>query len=270
MNRISRQITRVAQRKKKALVAFITAGYPDIKTTERAVRVLEKAGVDMIELGMPFSDPIADGAVIQEASAVALRKGMSVAKFLGLVRRVRRHSDLPLIMMTYYNPLLRYGFDRFSQDAAASGLDGIIVPDMPVEESAGLRQALQRYDLNLILLVSPVTGPQRSQRIAQRSQGFVYYVSLTGVTGTRQTLPADVLTKVRKLKQSISRPVFVGFGISTPQQVQGICRIADGVIIGSAIVKRMGQWQNDARWPGRLGAYVRSLNRMTQVKYHHG
>jgi len=263
MNRILKRNIRLKQSGKKAFVAYITAGFPNIKVTEQLVSTLEKSGVDFIELGMPFSDPIADGPTIQYASAWALKKGMNLVKYLKLIRRLRKKTQLPLIMMTYYNPIFKFGLKRFAQAAANSGIDGVIVPDLPPEEAVDLKRNLQAKKISLIFLLAPTSDIKRIKKIVRLSSGFIYYVSLTGVTGTRGKLPSDLIKKVRLIKQHSRIPIYVGFGISSPKQVKYISQFADGVIIGSAIIKIIQTKYGKKGFLRNIERFIVNLNRTT-------
>lgn len=236
-NRIESKFNDLKRIKKKAFIAFITAGDPSLKVTEELVLSFEKAGVDIIELGVPFSDPLADGPTIQAASQRALKGQVTLEKILNAVRRIRKKSQMPLALMTYYNPVFHYGEDRFATKARQAGVDGLIVPDLPPEEAKGLIRAARRNHLSLSFFLSPTTTRTRMQRIVKAATGFIYYVSLTGVTGARTSLPKNLIADIKGAKRLTTKPICVGFGVSTPAQVRLITRIADGVIVGSAIIK---------------------------------
>lgn len=237
MNRIDEKFRELKNGKQKAFIAYITAGDPDLGTTGKLIIELEKRGVDLIELGIPFSDPLADGPTIQAASQRALRKGVTVKAIMRLVRSLRKSVKVPFVFMTYYNPVLQYGLKKFVKDAKASGVDGIIVPDLPLEESGALSKIAREEDFSLILLTAPTSTNERLKKISVRSRGFIYFVSLTGVTGARSKLPADLKNNVRRLKRFTKTPVCVGFGVSTPGQAKAVASVADGVIVGSAIIR---------------------------------
>jgi len=239
LNRIDVKFRQLKKNRQKALIIFITAGYPSLDATYKLILEFSRIGVDIIELGVPFSDPIADGPVIQKASQVALNKKVNLIDILNLVRRARKKTDIPICLMTYYNPVFCFGERRFVKMAAASGVDGLLVPDLPPEEAGVLLGLARKSDLDIIFFISPTTTPKRIKSIARVSKGFVYYISLTGITGIRKNLPQDLVSNIRSLKKNISRPICVGFGISTPGQVKQIFRIADGAIIGSAVVKKI-------------------------------
>lgn len=241
MNRIDKKFRELKSRKKKAFIAYITAGDPDLKTTARIVPALEESGVDIIELGIPFSDPIADGPTIQAASQRALENKVTVKKIFAMASALRKSTQIPLVFMTYYNPVLRFGLDKFMKSCRSCGVDGVIVPDLPCEEAGGLIRAGRSCGIATIFLVAPTSTKARAARIARDSKGFIYYVSLTGVTGARRALPHDAVSKIRAIKSLTDKPVAVGFGVSDAAQARGLAKVADGVIVGSAIVKIIGE-----------------------------
>lgn len=259
MNRIEKKFKELKKYKRKAFVAFITAGYPNLTITEALVKGLAAAGVDIIELGVPFSDPMSDGPVIQEASHHALKKGVSLRDILRLVKRVRKTADIPLCLMTYYNPVFCFGERAFVRAASAAGVDGVIIPDLPPDEGASLVQLMNQFHLDTILFIAPTTTPQRMKRIAGLARGFIYYVSLTGVTGMRRNLPEGIARNLRAIKKVTHKPVCVGFGVSDPRQVREIQRIADGVIVGSAIVKKIKENMNHKQLVQNVVRFVNHL-----------
>ena len=223
--------------KKKVLIPFLVAGDPSLKATERLVLAFEKAGADLIEIGVPFSDPMADGPVIQAASERALKGGTTLKKVLGLVRRIRVRSEVPLLLMGYYNPIHAYGLKRYAQEAKKSGLSATIVVDLPPEESGALDRELKRVGIDLIRLLTPTSDRRRIQKVVQRSGGFIYFVSVTGITGSSVKGEETIGKKVAEIRRSTKLPIVIGFGISTPTQAGRLARMADGVVIGSALVK---------------------------------
>lgn len=237
MNRIDKKFKALRKNRQKAFIAYITAGDPDLGATARIVPALEGAGVDIIELGIPFSDPLADGPTIQAASKRALKNKAHLPGIFKMVRALRRKTEIPIAFMTYFNPVFRYGLEKFVNDCARSGVDGIIVPDLPHEEAAELIKLGRAKKVATIFLAAPTSTRDRVRNIIKDSSGFIYYVSLTGVTGARRNLPKELAAKIRSLKSMSAKPVCVGFGVSTPQQAKQIAAFADGVIIGSAIVK---------------------------------
>lgn len=259
MNRIEAMFAEKKRTGGRAFIPYITAGFPDMKRTERIIGLLEKNGADLIELGIPFSDPIADGPTIQKSSAEALAAGTKVAAILDLVRRVRCGSRIPMLFMTAYNPIYHYGLERFTDDAGEAGIDAFLVPDLPLEESGELESVCRDRDLPLVYLVAPTTPPERRKQICSRSRGFVYYISLKGVTGERASLPADLEREVQELHRHSDLPIAVGFGISKPEHARQVARIAEGVIVGSAIVKRIDELRDEGDWEARLGDFVAAL-----------
>ena len=240
MNRIDRAFKGLKARRKKAFITYITAGDPNLAVTAKLVRALESSGVDLIELGIPFSDPLADGPVIQAASKRALDRGATLKKIFAAVKALRRTSEVPIVFMTYYNPVLHYGVGRFMKECRRCGVDGVIVPDLPCEEAKELIRYSRKEKIAAIFLAAPTSTKVRLKAIAKNSAGFIYYVSLTGVTGARTKLPPEVISKVRTIKRMTKKPVCVGFGVSNPGQAKGIAKVADGVIVGSAIVGVIG------------------------------
>jgi tryptophan synthase alpha chain len=260
MNRIERKFTQLKKQNKQALIAFITAGYPDLATTEKLVHEFEKNGVDIIELGVPFSDPLADGPVIQEASKVALERGINLSKILELVKVLRRKTDLPICLMTYYNPVFCFKDKRFAKQAAACGVDGVIIPDLPYEEATGFSRMAAAYGLINIFFIAPTSSLARIKAISRVARGFIYYVSLAGVTGSRKSLSADLKTKLAVIKKIARTPVCAGFGISCARQVAQVNKIADGAIVGSAIVAKIKENLKSPGLVSRVGSFVRHLN----------
>ncbi|TAJ08764.1 MAG: tryptophan synthase subunit alpha [Nitrospirae bacterium] len=258
-NRLDATFERLKAKGQKALVTYIMAGDPSLQETETLVLELEKAGADVVELGVPFSDPIADGPVIQAAAERALRGGTSLRKILGTVASLRRRTQIPLVLMAYYNTIHAMGEAAFCRQAAEAGVDGLIVPDMPPEEAGPLDAPAAASGLRLIYLLAPTSTPARRTMVARRSRGFVYYVSLTGITGAKLTDLGEVRLNVEKIRRATDVPVAVGFGIATPQDAAQVAGIADGVIVGSAIVRQIGEHQQDPRLAERIGQFARSL-----------
>ncbi len=231
------QISAVFKPGRKALIAYITVGYPDMETTLKAASILSTSGCDIIELGIPFSDPLADGATIQKASYQALQRGVTPQTCLETASRLRQSMTTPLVFMTYYNPVLSFGLDGFCRDCVEAGIDGLIVPDLPPEEGVELEAAAQKHNLDLVYLLAPTSTEERITMVAERSRGFIYLVSLTGVTGARQTLPAELEDFVKRVRQKAKQPLCVGFGISNAEQARRVARVADGVIVGSRLIQ---------------------------------
>ena len=239
MNRIDKKFIELKKRQEKALIIYLTAGDPSLQKNEALIYAFEKDGVDLIELGVPFSDPLADGPVIQEASQRSLKKKTNLVKILKLVGRVRRRSQVPILLMSYLNPILSYGLSAFATMAKKSGVDGVIIPDLPVDEGKEIASVMRRHEIDLVYLVAPTSTKKRIRLITGATRGFVYYVSLTGITGTRRSLPLRLDQSLAALKKESRFPVCVGFGVSNPEQAKQAARSADGVIIGSAVVKAL-------------------------------
>ncbi len=260
MSRLKNTFNRLRKKNETALIPYIMAGDPDLATTKTLILEMEKAGCDIIEIGAPFSDPLADGPTIQKAAIRSLRNRTSIADVLGLVSDVRKTSKIPLILMTYYNLIFKYGEERFVNDAAAAGLDGIILPDLPPEEAGGLIPPAKKAGLDMIFLLAPTSTDERIKLVCRLSQGFVYYVSLTGVTGARAGVQSSVRDSLRKIKQATDKPVAVGFGISTPDQAAQVSQWgADGVIVGSALVKVIEEHAASPDVVSRAAAFVKAL-----------
>jgi tryptophan synthase alpha chain len=226
---------------RKALAPFVTAGDPDADTTVAVLQTLDKAGASLCELGVPYSDPIADGAVIQASYTRALGKGFTLAGVFDVAKRASADCSMPILAMASYSLIFRRGIDRFVADAVAAGLAGFVVPDLPLEESDDLDAACRKAGLALVRLVTPTTPPERAEAIAKKSTGFLYCVSVAGVTGARTDLPPGLVDRVKWLKTKTDVPILVGFGISGPDQVRGVAAVADGVIVGSALVRRIAE-----------------------------
>jgi len=235
----------------KALIIFIMAGDPSLAATEKLVYEIEKSGADIIELGIPFSDSIADGVTIRGAAGRALAKGVSAADTVKLAKKIRKKSQIPLIFMTSFNILYSYGLEKFVKDSADAGVDGLIIPDLPVDEADNIK----KNGLDLIFLVSPNSSDEHIKLAAQRSSGFVYTVSLTGITGARKELPMDISEVIGKIRRYTKTPVAIGFGISTPVQAKQAASLADGVIVGSAVIDVI------AKKPKQVGKFVASLKK---------
>ncbi|MDD5196168.1 MAG: tryptophan synthase subunit alpha [Candidatus Omnitrophica bacterium] len=260
MNRIDKKFKDLKKTGKKAFIAFITAGFPSLPVTEKLIYALDKIGVDILELGVPFSDPMADGPVIQAASQEALRKNTHLVDILNLVKKARKKTEMPICLMTYYNPVFCFPDDKFILEAKKSGVDGVIIPDLPPEEGKGFIAAAKGRGLDTICFLSPTSSKKRIKLISRVAQGFIYYVSLTGVTGARSKLPEDIRKNVRLIKRYARKPVCVGFGVSTPSQAREIKKIADGVIIGSAIVKKIKENSGSPDLIKRVSNFVAKLN----------
>ncbi len=260
MSRIKNTFNRLRKKKEPALIPYIMAGDPDLAITRTLIHELEQAGADIIELGAPFSDPLADGPTIQKAAIRSLKNHTSIADVLGFVADIRKESRIPLILMTYYNLIFKYGEDRFVTDAAAAGLDGVILPDLPPEEAGTLIPPAKKAGLDTIFLLAPTSTAERIRLVCRVSQGFVYYVSLTGVTGARAGVQSSVQDSLKTIKQATDKPVAVGFGISTPDQAAQVAHWgADGVIVGSALVKVIEEYGGTPGLVPKAAAFVRAL-----------
>lgn len=239
MSRIAERFEVLKSAGRKGFIAYVTAGYPDVAGTLKAVQVLEAAGADVIELGIPFSDPMADGPVIQKAATLALQAGITTGKIIELVREIRKTSQIPLVVMTYINTILNIGVEKFVAAFADAGLDGMIVPDLPLEESGLLSQVCAEAGLDFIQLVAPTTPQDRLVKICQKAQGFVYCVSNTGVTGVREVDFSQIAPVINIVRNQTTVPSAIGFGIGSPQGAQQAAKYADAVIVGSAIMQRL-------------------------------
>ena len=262
MNRIDETFKKLRQEKKKAFIPYITAGDPDLATSKKVIRSLSDAGADIIELGIPFSDPLADGPTIQNAVKRSLDAGCTVRKVFSMVKALRRSIDTPFVFMTYYNPVFNFGLEAFCQASLRAGIDGLIIPDLPPEEGAELEAITNKLKLDLIYLLAPTSTEERIATVTERSRGFIYLVSVTGVTGARQALPLELESFVKRIKQKATQPLCVGFGISTPEQARRVASVADGVIVGSHLIRLI---EEDATFSS-LKAFVLSLRKALDVK----
>ena len=254
MSRIGERFARLRRDGAKGFVAFLTAGDPSLERTLSAARELDRAGADVLELGVPFSDPVADGPVIQRSSERALRRGTTLADVLETVRSLRRESELPVLLFGYFNPFLRYGLGRLARDAKAAGVDGVLVTDLPPEEAGDWLQEARGHDLDTVFLAAPTSPDARLRSVAAASRGFVYAVSRTGITGERQSLSEEAGPLVNRIKSMTAEPVALGFGISTPEQVGAAAATADAVVVGSALVRFL-----EEKPDGGLAEYVQWL-----------
>ena len=243
----------------KALVAFYTAGDPDMDASKEIFAVIEKNGADIVEIGVPFSDPLADGPTIQASSYRSLNNGTTLKKIIRMVADIRKTSELPVVLMTSFNPIFVYGQKEFVADAVKAGVDGVIIPDLPHEEA---EEFLAIADgLDMIFLLAPTSTTDRIQQIGKISKGFIYYISLTGTTGTKESLSVGLEEKVSEIKNSVSLPVLVGFGISGPEQAAKAAKVSDGVILGSAIVKLIETNSNPVERDRKLGEFLTSIQK---------
>ncbi len=259
MLRIAETFAALRAKNKTALIPFLTAGDPDMATSAALVHTLVENGADLIELGVPFSDPMADGPTIQAASERALAAGATLDKVLRLVTEVRKTCQVPLVLMGYYNPVFRYGAERFARDAAAAGVDGVLLVDLPPEEAAEISATLKAAGIVMITLLAPTTPPARMRRLAQAAEGYLYYVSMTGVTGAQQISPEDIRLAVEELKAMTEVPVGVGFGITTVADARAVGEFADGVVVGSALVKIIADYGQSEELLPRVAKFIAAL-----------
>lgn len=258
-NRIEQRFDDLKARGETAFIPFITAGDPNLAQTEAVIHALEAAGADVLELGIPFSDPVGDGPAIQEASQRALRHHVTPRDILALIRRVRESSQLPILLFSYYNPLLAYGLEQFAKDAATAGADGVLCVDLPPEEADEYKAALDAVGMCTVFLTAPTTTDARLGHVAQQCTGFVYYVSRLGVTGERAALADDLESAVARIKRHTAKPVAVGFGISQPEHARGVAAVAEGVVVGSALVRMIGEMGEAPDMPAKVGAFAKTL-----------
>jgi len=258
-NRLIQRISEARRKRRKLFSAFLTLGFPTVQATEKMIEGFAARGVDLVELGFPFSDPLADGPTIQFSSEAALRRGVSLRDAFRVVRKLRKRGvEIPILFFSYLNPIFHSGLATFPRRLKEAGFDGLIVPDCPPEEDLPLWKACERAGIASVFLVAPTTTPERARKIFARSSGFLYYVSLRGVTGARKTLPRDLGENVKRLHRLGRKPVLVGFGVSTPRQVREVARVGDGVIVGSAVVDRI------RRSRGKLGPVLRFVESLAR------
>jgi tryptophan synthase alpha chain len=253
------RIARAFSRERKIFIPYITAGDPTPAHTSALVLALERGGAGLVELGVPFSDPIADGPVIQRASERALRSGNTLPGLIEIVREIRRHSQIPLLLFSYLNPLLKYGFDRLARDASDAGIDGVLLTDLSIEEAADPVRRLREHSLDTVFLAAPTSTDRRLRLVAEHSSGFIYLVSRTGVTGEQKSLSGAAAPLARRMREFTPLPLAIGFGISTPAQVAEVAAIGDAVVVGSAIVKFIETHASSPQLPQQLEAFTRHL-----------
>jgi len=261
MGRVNETFRALRLKGEKALIPFITAGDPDLVTTEKLIFVLEKNGADLIELGVPFSDPMADGPTIQMASERSLAKGTNLKMIFQLVERIRTKTSIPIILMGYYNPFLMYNLKYLAHDAQHAGVDGILTVDLPPEEAHEMKSHIKRVGLDMIFLLAPTSDDERIKLIVKNASGFIYYVSLTGVTGIRSKLAWDIRKQIEKIRRYTELPIGVGFGISNPLQAKVVAQWADAVVVGSAIIKIMEESKNKKQMLRNVGQFVFQIKR---------
>jgi len=261
MGRIGKKFQELKRKNEKALVVYLTAGDPDLPTTEALIPALALAGVDILEIGVPFSDPTADGPVIQAASLRAIKSGATLVGILDMIARVRQVSDTPIVLFGYYNPIFIFGGEAFALRAKAAGVDGILIVDLPPEEAVELRRYTDRAGIDFISLIAPTTFDERIRWIAKKAQGFIYYISVTGVTGTAKPNVEDIQRDVARIRKACDLPVAVGFGISTPGQAAEIAPHADGIVVGSAIVKMIEENAGRADLIPRVSSFAGAIKK---------
>ncbi|MBI4685435.1 MAG: tryptophan synthase subunit alpha [Nitrospirae bacterium] len=239
MNRIEKRFKELKAENKKAFIPYVMAGDPSPKETKKIVLVLEECGADIVELGVPFTDPLADGPTIQRAAERAIKKRVTLKRVISLVRDLRRRTEIPLILMTYYNPVFKYGDERFIGDAKEAGVDGVIIPDLPPDEAGEFIKFARKKDIATIFLLAPTSTDERIKKVAVSSRGFIYYVSMTGITGSRLLIDNSTGRSIRNIRRITDKPIAVGFGVSNPDEAKAVAKISEGVIVGSAIVKKV-------------------------------
>lgn len=259
MNRIDQTFRVLRQQRRVALIPFLTAGDPDLRTTAELMRVAVENGADLLELAVPFSDPTADGPVLQHSAEIGRRAGASLPRALELVAEFRRDSAVPVVLYGYYNPIFRYGGERFAADARQAGVDGVLVVDLPPEDAEELLQWTRPAGIHFIFLLSPTSGPDRVRKILTHAGGFIYYVSLTGVTGVRPIVVESVRPVVQGLRKWTRLPIGVGFGISTPEQARAVAEFADAVVVGTAIMRVVDAHRGSPSLVSEVGAFIRRL-----------
>lgn len=264
MNQLEKTLSGLKKKGQKFLVPFITAGDPSLAVTTQLIKTIEASGAAALELGLPFSDPLADGPTIQASYQRALKKGVNLDGIFKMLKKLKGQVSIPLILMGYYNLIYHYGLNRFARTAKACGVSGIIIPDLPPEEAGDWLKVAKKSDLCPIFLVSPVSSKARIKMVARISRGFIYYVSLTGTTGARAKLPPDIAGYIKAIKRLTKKPVCVGFGISKPAQVKALSRIADGVIVGSALVKLINHVIPAPAGIHKVGTFIKSLAKAAQ------
>jgi tryptophan synthase alpha chain len=258
--RITRLFERCSAERRKAFIAYLTAGDPRPEATVPLVLALERGGADLIELGVPFSDPIADGPVIQRASERALRAGTTLSRILEMVREIRKQSEVSLLLFSYLNPVMRYGFDKLARDAAEAGVDGVLLTDLSIEEAEEPTRRLREHSLDTVFLGAPTSSARRLELIGRHSSGFVYLVSRTGVTGEQASLSEQAIPLIKNMRKHTQLPLALGFGISKPEHVAEVAQFADGIVVGSAIVKTIEANIDSADLPGAIEEFTRRLS----------
>ncbi|MBN1901876.1 tryptophan synthase subunit alpha [Candidatus Sumerlaeota bacterium] len=261
MNRIDALFAQKRKEGKTALLLYVTAGFPDLKTTEALIPVLEKAGADLIEIGVPFSDPIADGPTIQKASSLSLKAGATLKKIIDTIRALRRKTQVPLLLFSSYNPVLKYDPEKLIRDASGAGVDGILLPDLPPEEADRVIALCERARISHVFLIAPTTPPDRAEKIVKESSGFIYYVSTKGVTGARDKLDRSISAHVAQLRKLTDKPICVGFGISKPEHAKSLKGKVAGIVVGSALIREIEAGKTREDRLERAAQFTRNLAR---------
>ena len=254
MSRITDTFNQLKKENRKAFIPYIMAGDPTLMATKKFVIELESAGADIIELGVPFSDPLADGPTIQRAAERSLQHGTTLRKVIALAKEIRRHSEIPLILMTYYNPVFKFGIEQFIKKAVRAGIDGVIIPDLIPDEADDFIRIARKYKLDTIFLLAPTSTQERIHKVVRASTGFIYYVSITGITGSKLSMESAMKNTLNSIKTVTKKPVAIGFGISNPEEASSTAKLADGIIVGSAIVKLISKG-------GDIKRFVRSIRK---------
>lgn len=270
MGRIRDHFAMLANQGRSALIPYVTAGDPDLATTRTIIGAAEAGGADLIEIGVPFSDPMADGPTLQRAFARSLEAGTTLPLILDLVADVRARSEMPIVLFGYYNPFFRYGLDRFAKDARAAGADGVLCVDLPPEEAGEFLELADGVGLDLVFLLAPTSGPARIRKVASVARGFIYVVSVTGVTGARTSLPEEVPELVAKVKSVTDLPVAVGFGIGRPEQAAWVASFSDAVVVGSALADLVERQPDRSTLPERVESFIGGLRRAMDQRGEHG
>jgi tryptophan synthase alpha chain len=260
VTRIEKKFRYLRENNQKALITYITAGDPDLGVTKQLVLEMEKQGADIVEIGIPYSDPVADGPVIQRAAQRALSKKMKIKDIMNVVRELREQTQVPLLYLVYFNCIFQYGVEKFISDCAKVGIDGLIIPDLPYEESMDVREIGMQYDVNIIPLIAP-TSSGRIKKIVQNAKGFIYCISSTGVTGVRNNFRTDLLAFMNEIDKYTDIPKAIGFGISSPEHIRELKHFCDGLIVGSAIVKIVEKYKDSDELTDRIGNFVKELKK---------
>lgn len=266
MSRIEKKFRALKKEGRKALITFVTAGDPTLAHTEKIVYALEAAGADIIELGIPFSDPMADGPVIQASSERALKYHVTLGDIFALVKKIRKQSQIPLLLMGYYNPIFIMGHEVFAKKAAEAGVDAVLIVDLPPEEAGDFRKYLRKNNIDLVHLLAPTSDEARIQKAARSGSGFIYYVSLTGVTGAELKITSEIENQINQIRKHSSLPIAVGFGVSKPEHVRALSPYADGIVVGSALVKIIGAEGRKPTLISKVSQFVRLLRGGFQIK----